>query len=114
MNQNQVPEYLQVEEFQSLVKKGKRVYLKYLISLGYVFEQQGMYESTAYWAIHKDYYKTPEERDLEDDFDGTTTPDYFPIGAFIRIDSIAESETEDPWKTNYFLYENSCSLEYLC
>ena len=112
MNEDRVSEYSQLQEFQKTVHRAKRQYLLRLISLGYVFEQQGMYESTAYWAIHRDYYKTPEERWL-DDFDGTTTPDYFPIGAFIRIDSMSESETEDPWKTFYFLWENGCSIEYL-
>ena len=112
MNQDQVPEYSQLQEFQNTIRKAKTQYLLRLISLGYVFEQQGMYELTAYWAIHKDYYKIPDERWL-DDFDGTTTPDYFPKGAFIRIDSMSESETEDPWETSYFLWENGCSIEYL-
>jgi hypothetical protein len=81
--------------------------------LGYIFEKKGMYEDTTYWAIHKDYYKTPEERIWSDDFDGTVTPDYFPGGAFITINSIAESETDDPWEKVYLLDEDRCFLSYL-
>ncbi len=116
MNQDQVPEYPQVKKFQSLVEKAKRAYLNYLMELGYVFEQTGSYENTAYWAIHPNYYLTQDEIWDSDKFiiDGRVSPEYFPIGAFIRIDSIAESETKDPWETSYFLYEDRCSLEYLC
>ena len=116
MFNDRVSEYSQVQESRSLVEKVKRVYIKYLISLGYIFEQQGMYESTTYWAIHRDYYVIPDKRGWDDDFDGfdgTVTPDYFPVGAFIKINSIAESEMDDPWETDYFLYENKCSIEYL-
>lgn len=109
----QVPDYTRIRYYQEIVNKAKRDYLKHLISIGYVFERQGMYESTTYWAIHKDYYKTPEERIWSEDFDGTTTPNCFPTGAFIIVNTVAESETDDPWETKYFLYESYCSIEYL-
>lgn len=113
MNQDRVPEYPQVQKAKKIVDRAKKEYLRELISLGYIFEKQGMYESTTYWAVHKEYYKIPEERIWSEDFDGTVTPDYFPTGAFIVINTLAESETEDPWETDYFLYENYCSIEYL-
>jgi hypothetical protein len=51
----------------------------------------------------------------KDDFviDGTISPEYYPVGAFIRINTMAESETNDPWETDYFLYEDKCSIDYL-
>jgi hypothetical protein len=109
---NQVPEYEQLQSLGREIRKAKTKYLRQLISLGYVFEKKGSYSDAAYWAIHKDYWRTEEER-WDEDFDGTVTPDYFPKGAFIRIDTLAESETEDPWETDYFLSEHRCYLDYL-
>lgn len=112
---NQVPEHPQLQEFEKIVNKAKREYLLRLISLGYVFEQTGIYEETAYWAIHPNYYLTQDEIWDRDEFiiDGRVSPEFYPVGAFIRIDSVAVSETKDPWETDYFLYENHCSIEYL-
>ena len=63
--------------------------------------------------VLKDYYKIPEERIWSDNFDGTVTPDYFPTGAFIIINTVAESETENPWETFYFLNDDRCFIDYL-
>lgn len=110
---NQVPEYLEIQTLRKEVEIAKKKYLLNLISLGYVFEKRGTYEYVTYWAIHKNYYKIPEDRIWDDNFDGTVTPDYFPVGAFMKINSIAESETDNPWEKVYFLDEDRCSLYYL-
>lgn len=111
-NLGQVPNYARVKYYQSLLDKAKRDYLKHLISLGYVFEKKGSYEDTEYYAIHPDYYLIEEDR-WEVDIDGTISPEFYPVGAFIIINSIAESETDDRWETRHFLYKNRCCIEYL-
>lgn len=115
MFNNPLPEYSQIKIFQQKLRKAKRNYLTNLVSLGYVLLQKGTYSDTQYWAIHPDYYLTDDERWDSDQFiiDGTISPECYPKGAFILIDSIVESETEDWFETEYLLYEDRCSIDYL-
>lgn len=104
-----------IQTHQQTLQKAKRDYLFHLTSLGYVFEQKGDYESTYYWAIHPDYYLTEDEKWDREDFviDGTISPECYPEGAFILINTVAESETELWYETDYFLSDDRCYLDYL-
>jgi len=116
---NQVPEYSQIQEFQNLVEKAKKRYLKYLISLGYVFEQQGSYEDTRYLAIHPSYYLTSHElleKECQENryiSDGKYSPEDYPLGAFISINSLCVEDGRFSVLSSEFLEDDRCSLDYL-
>lgn len=113
-DKGQVFGFTEIEWQRKEVNRAKKRYLKYLIELGYVLLQKGSYSDTQYWAIHPSYYLTENEQWEQDCFiDGTISPEFYPEGAFILINSIVESETNCWYETDYLLYENKCSLDYL-
>ena len=119
-NLGQVSEYSHVQKFKSLVETAKRSYLKHLISLGYVLETISSYEDTVYLAIHPDYYLTNKElwkKEYEEDryvSDGRHSPEDYPEGAFIVINSFCISDNPDYMiRASDFLDEDKCNIDYL-